>query len=192
VLLYRKLRYGYPFRRIPLNQGYYAIVDPDDYDRLRKYKWQVNKKNNTYYATRHKWLSEEKRRTTVSMHREIINVPAGMFVDHINHRGLDNRKANLRPATPADNARYALYKKKKNATSKYRGVCYSKQNKKWRTQIRVNRKKKQIGYFQNEIEAARAYDEAAKRYFKEFAILNFPEEATVYPRTSRAGSFDLC
>ena len=175
MLLYRKLHYGYPYRRIPLNQGEYAIVDPDDYDRMRKYKWQVNKRSNTYYAIRHKWLPEEKRHTTVGMHREIIDVPAGMFVDHINHRGLDNRKANLRPATPADNARYARYPKKKNATSKYRGVWYNKQTKKWRTQILVNRKRKQIGYFKNEIDAAKAYDEAAKRYYKKFAILNFPD-----------------
>jgi hypothetical protein len=175
VLLYRRLRYGYPFRRIPLNKCKYAIVDPDDYERLRKYKWHISKTDNTYYAIRHKWLPKEKRHTTVSMHREIIDVPDGWYVDHINHHGFDNRKANIRPATPADNARYARYTKKKNATSKYRGVWYNKQTKKWRATIVVHRKRKQIGYFQNEIDAAKAYDKAAKKYYGEFAILNFPD-----------------
>jgi len=107
------------------------------------------------------------------MHRIIIDVPEGMFVDHINHNGLDNRKANLRPATPAENARYARYPKI-NTSSKYRGVWYNKQTKKWRATIVVNRKRKQIGYFKHEIDAARAYDESAKKYYRDFAVLNFP------------------
>jgi len=171
------LRYGYTFRRIPLTQGEYAVVDPDDYERLRKYKWQVSKRSNTYYAIRHKWLAEEKRHTTVSMHREIIDVPEGWFVDHINHNGLDNRKANVRPATPADNARNARYPRR-NTSSKYRGLWYNKKKKRWRAQITLNNKKKQIGYFKNEIDAAKAYDKAAKKYFGDFAILNFEESTT--------------
>jgi hypothetical protein len=111
------------------------------------------------------------------MHREIIDVPEGLFVDHINHRGLDNRKANLRPATPADNARYARYPKKKNASSKYRGVWFNKKKKRWRAVITINNRKKQIGNFRNELDAAKAYDRAAKEYHGQFAIINFPEEA---------------
>ena len=176
MLLYRRLRCGYEYRRIPLTQGEYAIVDPDDYERLRKYKWNVCKRSNTSYAVRHKWLPEKKRYTTVSMHREIIDVPEGLFVDHINHRGLDNRKANLRPATPAQNTQYARYPKKKNATSKYRGVWYNKKTKRWRAVIGINNTRKVIGNFRNELDAAKAYDAAAKKYYKEFAILNFPNE----------------
>jgi hypothetical protein len=108
------------------------------------------------------------------MHREVIDVPDDLFVDHINHNGWDNRKANLRPATPADNARYARYPKI-NTTSKYRGVWYNRQTGKWRATIVVNRKRKQIGYFRNEIDAAKAYDKAAKRYYGQFAIFNFPD-----------------
>ena len=105
------------------------------------------------------------------MHRLIIDVPEDMFVDHINHNGLDNRKANLRPPTPTDNARYARYPKI-NTSSEYRGVWYNKQTKKWRANIFVNRKRKHLGYFKNEIDAAHAYDEAAKLYYGDFAILN--------------------
>ena len=67
----------------------------------------------------------------------------------------------------------ARYRKTKTS-SKYRGVWYNKQTKKWRATIVVNRKRKQIGYFSDEVEAAKAYDEAAKRYHKDFAVLNFP------------------
>ena len=89
ILWYRRLRYGYTFRRIPLTHGKYAIVDTDDYDWLSKYKWYVVKRGNTFYANRGQWSKTQKRRLTITMHRLIIDVPEGMFVDHINHNGLD-------------------------------------------------------------------------------------------------------
>ena len=141
VLLYRRIRFGYPFRRIPLTQGKYAIVDPDDYERLTKYKWYAANNSGSFYALRGKWCGTVKKRSkSISMHRQIINAPNSLYVDHINHNTLDNRKANLRPATPAENARNAYYPKK-NATSKFRGVWFNKQTNKWRSQIMVDRKK---------------------------------------------------
>ena len=107
VLWYRKLRYGYTFRRIALSQGKHAIVDPADYERLSKHKWYVCKRDRTHYAIRGQWSPVLKKRLTIAMHREVIDVPADLYVDHINHHGWDNRKANLRPATAADNARNA-------------------------------------------------------------------------------------
>ena len=106
------------------------------------------------------------------MHRIIMNPPPHLYIDHINHNTLDNRKTNLRFATPAQNTRNARYPKK-NTSSKYRGVWFNKQTKKWRSQISINRKRKQIGYFKNEIDAAKAYDQAAKKYYQDFAVLNF-------------------
>ena len=176
LLLYRRLRYGYTFRRIPLTQGKYAIIDPDDYERINRHKWYTYMKNRTYYAIRGQWSPSQGKRLTISMHREILRVPDDLFVDHINHNGSDNRKANLRPATPADNARYARYPKI-NTSSKYRGVWYNKQTKKWRASIVVNRKRKHLGYFFDEVDAGKAYDKAAKKHYKEFAILNFQNDS---------------
>ena len=173
LLWYRRLRYGYPFRRIPLSQGRYAIVDPEDHERLSRHKWYVCRRGHTYYAMRGQWSPILRKRLTISMHREIIAVPEDLFVDHINHNGWDNRKANLRPATAADNARNARYPKI-NTTSKYRGVWYNLQTRKWRVTIRVHGRRKHIGYFKDEIDAAKAYDKAAKKHYGQFAILNFP------------------
>ncbi|MGD2095085.1 MAG: HNH endonuclease [Phycisphaerales bacterium] len=172
ALLYRRLRYGYTFRRIPLTHGQYAIVDPDDYERIAKYKWYAGRHNSTFYAIRGKWYKKRKKQMTTMMHRVIMNTPEGMFVDHINHNGLDNRKANLRLATRAENNRNVRCLKKNNS-SKYRGVWHDKRYNKWRAQISINRKKKHLGYFKDEKEAGMAYDKAAKKYYGEFAILNF-------------------
>jgi hypothetical protein len=172
VLLYRRARYGYAFRRIPLTQGKYAIVDPEDYDRLSKYKWHANKAKNTYYAVRRVHVGYKKWKH-VKMHREILNPPDHLFVDHINHNGLDNRIANLRTATPQQNS-YNRIHFTKNPSSKYKGVSFKKRTKKWQAQIHYEGKRKFIGSFDNEIEAAKAYDKAAKLYHKEFAVLNFP------------------
>ena len=108
------------------------------------------------------------------MHREVIDPPDHLFVDHINHNGLDNRNANLRTATAMQNS-YNRVHFTKNPSSKYKGVSWRKQTKKWDVQIRYNGKTKFIGSFENETEAAKAYDEVAKKHQGEFAVLNFPD-----------------
>jgi hypothetical protein len=106
------------------------------------------------------------------MHRWIMNAPAGLLVDHKNHNGLDNRKENLRFATRAENSRYAR-KKKNKFRSDYKGVQYIKKIRKWRARITFEGRTRYIGDFKDEISAAKAYDRAAKKYFGEFACLNF-------------------
>jgi hypothetical protein len=173
VLWYRRLRYGYEFHRIPLTQGKYAIVDPENYDRLAKHKWHIVRDSGTFYAVRNTGQHRGGKRIVLKMHREILKVPASMFVDHINHNGLDNRNANLRPATRAQNARNRRKGRKAGSHSKYKGLTWYKNEKRWAVRIMVDRKSKFIGYFDNEIAAAKAYDKAAMKYHKEFAALNF-------------------
>ena len=174
LLLYRRLRYGYPFRHIPLTKGKFTVVDPDDFETLSKCKWHVTKNGNTFYAKRN--APTRKNTTPIYMHRCIIKVPPGHVVDHINHNGLDNRKANLRPATRAQNNRHS--KKRRNTSSKYKGVNWYSREKRFVAKITTDGNTVTLGYFKDEIQAAKAYDKAAKKYHKEFAYLNFPRTET--------------
>ena len=173
TLLYRKVRYGYAFRRIALTQGKYAIVDPDDFERLNKHKWFAIKNANTFYARRTKRAG--KKYVSIMMHRQILHSPDHLVVDHINHNGLDNRKANLRLATRSQNNFNRLIIKRKGSSSKYKGVSWNKDSKKWLARIHVNGRYEFLGSFKDEIQAAKAYDKAAKKYHGEFASLNFKE-----------------
>ena len=178
VLLYRFCKYGYTFRRIYLGEGYWTKLDQADYYRLRKYKWIVYGNGNSgqnLYAVRLK-LDDTYKTTILSMHREIMNPQNGsILVDHRNCASLDNRRSNLRFATRSENMRNC--RKRKNTTSQFIGVWFRKKYGKWESVISHNRKKTLLGRFENEVAAARAYDEAAKKYYGEFARLNFPPES---------------
>jgi hypothetical protein len=149
---------------IALAKGYFAIVDADDYEKLSQYKWHVKVARSGFYAYR----TENRKR--ISMHRQILNAPPGMHCDHINHNGLDNRKANLRLCTPQQNSfnQHPRF----NSTSKYKGVSWSREARKWRADIKHNGRTIYIGYFEDEAEAAIAYDDYAIDLFGEFAWLN--------------------
>ena len=173
VLLYRRLLYGYAFRRIPLTQGRFAIVDPQDYPRLSRYKWRLcrTKGKNVLYAERSIRLPGG-RYSRILMHRQLIKAPEGYVIDHINGNGLDNRRANLRLATVAQNA---WNSRKRNPRSGYKGVCFASDKGLWRAAIVCHGRRIHLGYFKDKITAAKAYDSAAKKYYGEFAKPNFPK-----------------
>jgi hypothetical protein len=174
LLLYRRVRYGYAFRRIRMAQPMYAIVDPEDYERLNKYEWEARRaRNSPFYAARQDVNRSTRKYTVIFMHREIIEIGDGLFADHINHNTFDNRKANLRPATQTQNNRN---RRKFNlpSKSKYKGVYWKPWLKKWVAQIGVDRKVIHLGCFKKQKAAAKAYDKAAKKYHGQFACLNLP------------------
>jgi hypothetical protein len=154
-------------RAIPLTQGKFAIVDAEDYDWLSQYKWCVQKAGDCLYAVR------SKKRATIKMHREIIGAPKRLMCDHIDHNGLNNCKSNLRLCTNAQNSynRQARI----NCTSKYKGVSWKKADRKWQVLIGFEGKRICLGLFDNEMEAAMAYDDKAIELFGEFACVNLPE-----------------
>ncbi len=171
VLVYRRIRYGWPYRKIPLGEGRFTIVDPLIFYRLNKFNWAANRNRKDFYAVR--FVDEPGKPSKISsMHREITGNPKGYVIDHRNNNTLDNRIANLRPATRSQNACNKL-KRKTQTSSKYRGVCWSKIVRKWRAKISFQKKHILLGYFESETEAAKAYDEAARKYHGEFACLNF-------------------
>ena len=107
------------------------------------------------------------------MHREIMGFPEGQMVDHENGDSLDNRIDNLRIATREQNAQNKG-KTRKKTSSKYIGVYYDRNKKRWIVRIMYKYRKIYVGTFKDEIEAARAHDIAAKKYHGRFARLNFP------------------
>lgn len=155
---------------IPLTQDKFAIVDDDDYDFLMQWKWHLHGGKNSWYAARSAKLPCKNKQSTILMHRIILGVGNGEFVDHINGDKLDNRRSNLRRCNLVQNAqnRKPLIK----STSKYLGVSKDKTRDKWRAMIVVDNKKLWLGRFDSEEDAANAYNQMAKIHFKEFANLN--------------------
>jgi hypothetical protein len=189
VLSYRRLRYGEAFRIITLTKGLVAIVSPKDYDLIAKYNWYATRCKNTYYAQRNERANDGRRKQKhIKMHRQIMGAKDNELIDHQNHNGLDNRQSNLRIATAAENG-FNRQKTTALCTSRFKGVCRDKKADCWRAQGKHNGKQLIIGYFDNEIEAAKAYDEWAKKKFGQFAALNFPEK-----QNGRLGdvSFKIC
>lgn len=155
-------------KRIPLTQGKVAIVDNADFERLSQWKWHAREAPRTWYAVRSPW--KQGKGTTIYMHRVIMNALPGQTTDHRNLDGLDNRHINLRLCTNSQNV--ANSRKRANCTSQFKGVSWHKATRKWRAQIKVNGRKKHLGGFADEHEAARVYNVAARKYFGEFARLN--------------------
>ncbi len=105
-----------------------------------------------------------------------MKAPRGFVVDHINFNGLDNRKANLRIITQAQNVCHRR-KIARQTVSQYKGIYWEKNGQRWRARIVLNRKNIYLGGYKDEFEAAKAYDKGAKKYHGEFATLNFPDDS---------------
>ena len=108
----------------------------------------------------------------VSMHREIMKPIKGYCVDHKDGDGLNNKRDNLRIVTIAEN-NYNKSKSRRTLSSQYKGVSIDKRTNKWRVIIYYKYRKIHLGMFDDEIEAAKAYDEAAKELYGKYAKLNF-------------------
>ena len=149
-----------------------ALIDDEDFELIRQWKWRTvlfNKKRLYVRGSKkidNKWHN-------ILMHRLIMNAKKGQKIDHRTGNRLDNRRSNLRFCTSSQNN---MNMKKNKGVSRYKGVCWAKQTKRWAAGIMLNRKKTHLGYFENEVEAAKAYDIKARELFGEFARPNFPTQ----------------
>jgi len=159
---------------LPLNHGYIALVDDEDYERLKQFNWYCKlKKDNKVYAARmrHKngWAKQ------VFLHHEVLgftSAPPGRVVDHINGNTLDCSRANLRICTQAQNLRNRP--SKKNSRSKYKGVkiVKVKSGYRYKANIAVRKKSYYLGSFKDEYSAMATYNVVALKLHGKFAYIN--------------------
>ncbi|MGA1567624.1 MAG: AP2 domain-containing protein [Methylophilaceae bacterium] len=170
-----------------------VLIDTEDLLRLDKEipqktargKWSVvvskdSRSQDIFYAKIHILHPEggldkqgRKKTTKLLLHRTILNPSKEKIIDHIDHNGLNNRRENLRICTVTQNA---ANQRKRKGSSNFKGVYWNKRDQVWRAGIGYKGKDLHLGHFKDELEAAKAYDKAAKDLWGEFANLNFEND----------------
>jgi hypothetical protein len=154
---------------VPLAAGVQAVVDASDFGLISGHGWSLDPRGR--YAVAYSDLCDLSRR--VWMHRLIMNPLPHEVVDHIDGDGLNNQRSNLRICSRAENGRNRRKQRTRAATaSRFKGVSWDITNKKWRARIVVGGKQRSLGNFKSEVDAAKAYDVAAKKHFALFACTN--------------------
>lgn len=152
--------------KIKLANGNVALVNKQDVPLLRKYEWRhfKGRHHHTYYAIAKMKIDGEW--TTVYMHRFLLGLKLGdkQIVDHRDGNGLNNRRRNFRIGNQSMNMLNQHFKTP-NLSSKYIGVSWSKEKKKWKVSCQADGKNHHIGYFKDEDMAHSAYLAFKKGYF---------------------------
>lgn len=153
---------------IPLHgkhgEGKFAIVDDDVFEYLSQFGWSVTKNG---YPRRNAKTEQGWRQQR--MHQDVLDLQRGEWGDHKNGDRLDNRMENLRRCSLEQNAQNRAINKHKN--TRFKGIA--KEGRKYWARIRVEGKALYLGIYETDIEAAQAYDKAARQHFGEFARTNF-------------------
>jgi len=158
-------------KKIRLTQGKFALIDEEDYERVSRFKWYWGSAGTTGgYASRATPRDCNGKQKGILMHRFILEASPTQMVDHRNRKSLDNRRSNLRKCTRSQNNRNS------KGRGKYKGIRTETRGNQIRYQARIWYKNKRVclGSFKTKKEAAEGYDKAAKKYYGEFACLNFP------------------
>lgn len=152
-------------KEIKLTQGYVAFVDDEDFEYLNQWKWHAFNSRGILYAT--SYFCARNKQAYRFMHRTIMDTPKNMVVDHIDHNGLNNQRSNLRNCTRSQNGS----NRHSSGRSGYLGVTYN--GKYISSHIQSKGAVIHLGYCDNEIQAAKRYDAAARFFHGEFANPNF-------------------
>lgn len=165
--------------KIDLKNGFFAYADDNDSELIKGYNWKMitrneNSRIRNYVVTTVRINGRSKK---IWLHRLLMgNVQKGMVVDHIDGDGLDNRRSNLRVCTVSQNSMNSHTNK--SGSSKYKGVSFIGAKLRFRATILKDGKSKHLGLFNNEVDAAEAYNKAAMELFGEFAKLNIIDGPT--------------
>lgn len=152
-------------KEIALQNGMFALVDDEDYENVNQYKWSatVNRKTNLT-------VSSNVNKKTVKLSRFLTNAKKGDFIIFNDGNRLNFQKYNL----AISNKLGTIMNRRGNvkSSSKYKGVSWEKDRKKWKAAIKVEGKTKNLGRYDSEDKAAIAYNNAALKYLGEKVFLN--------------------
>lgn len=162
-------------KEIPLSQGYVALIDDEDYERVASRTWCADVRRHkdgsiacVYAGTT---LSRKIGGSSLLLHRFIMGVTERRVqVDHQDHDGLNCQKNNLRLCSQTQNQANTR-KPQRRKWSQYKGV--SQERGRWFAYICSNYRQRRLGYFITEVDAAKAYDTAARELWGQFACTNF-------------------
>lgn len=158
--------------RILLADGTFVKIDDADLLLVSGFPWRPLRPkpgHETVYA--HAWNGQQ----SFYMHRLVLGVPSGTAVDHADGDGLNNQRYNLRNATDGQN-QANRGRQRNNRRSQFKGVYWDEARQKWHVGVHFEGKTRYVGRFEDETEAAHAYDTAALETWGGFARLNFPTD----------------
>jgi hypothetical protein len=147
--------------KITLSKGKFAWIDLADFTLVCRFKWYAVQVDGKW------WYAATGKGSSIKMQHLILGVN---YVDHIDGNGLNNRRSNLRPSSPAENGKNRK-KQRGKTSSPFKGV--SKHGEKWQASIQADGEQKYLGVYDDPVAAARAYDLAAIKYHKTHAHTNF-------------------
>lgn len=174
--------------KIQLTRGHVALIDAHLLGRelwvgfrdgfewrgtISSRSWIAKPKPHTVYAEAN--ISTNNKLRTLRLHRLVMCAAGHEEIDHRDGDGLNCVRSNLRYATLGQNAANRIATP--GLTSQFKGVAIHKQTGKFEAYLRHDRKKRHLGLFATEIEAAQRYDAESIQVFGEFALLNFPASA---------------
>ena len=154
---------------IPVRNGdewLWAKIDIEDLERVKKHKWFYHRDGDGRGNIQTKIDGKTK-----SLHGFILKFDR--LIDHEDCDNLNNRKLNLRKCSPTENS--TNRKRRRDANCSYKGINFEIRTSKYRVRIGINGERINIGRYDSEEEAAKAYDIAARGLHGKFGRYNFPK-----------------